>query len=182
MSVKDYWFLWGCLEFIFGNISGKQVTCIMIVGDKREEFPFHASHDVPFRLRWLHGAIKGHGRRYSYQGFAVIPYSRSSSSSLSSIPCRQGRWGTTDDFTTSFLYCSLFSTALWDVPNSRPVHSLMLSSHLFLCLPCLLPPFTVPRKMVSARPDERETRPYHCRLRLFMIVRTANMVFVGDGK
>ena len=26
---------------------------------------------------------------------------------------------------------------------SRPVHSLMLSSHLFLCLPCLLPPFKI---------------------------------------
>ena len=34
--------------------------------------------------------------------------------------------------------------------NSRPVHSLMLSSHLFFCLPCLLPPFTVPCKMVLA--------------------------------
>ena len=43
---------------------------------------------------------------------------------------------------------SLFSTALWDSLNSRPVHSLMLSSHLFLCLPCLLPPFTVPCKIV----------------------------------
>ena len=52
--------------------------------------------------------------------------------------------GTTDDFATSFLHFPLFSTALWDLPNSRPVHSLMLSSHLFLCLPCLLPPFTVP--------------------------------------
>ena len=52
---------------------------------------------------------------------------------------------------------SLFSTALWDLVNSRPVHSLMLSSHLFLCLPCLLLPFTVPCKMVLARPDERET-------------------------
>ena len=31
------------------------------------------------------------------------------------------------------------STALWDLVNSRPVHFLMLSSHLFLCLPCLLP-------------------------------------------
>ena len=31
----------------------------------------------------------------------------------------------------------LFSTVLLDLPNSRPVHSLMLSSHLFLCLPCL---------------------------------------------
>ena len=46
---------------------------------------------------------------------------------------REGRWGTTDDFATSFLHFFLFSTALWDLPNSRPVHSLMLSSHLFLC-------------------------------------------------
>ena len=42
-------------------------------------------------------------------------------------------------FTTSFLSFSLFSTALWDLPNSRPVHFLMLSSHLVLCLPCPLP-------------------------------------------
>ena len=53
-----------------------------------------------------------------------------------------GRWGTTDDFTTSFLHFSLFSTALWDLANSRPVHSLMLPSHLLFCLPRLLPPFT----------------------------------------
>ena len=46
-----------------------------------------------------------------------------------------GRWGTTDDFTTSFLHFSLFPTALWDLASSRPVHSLMLSSHLFFCLP-----------------------------------------------
>ena len=73
---------------------------------------------------------------------------------------REGRWGTTDDFTASFLHLSLFSTVLWGSANSRPVHSLMFSSHLFLCLPCLLPPFTVPFKMVLARPDERETCPY----------------------
>ena len=66
---------------------------------------------------------------------------------------REGRWGTTDDFATSFLHFSLYSTALRDLPNSRPVHSLMLSSHLFLCPSCLLPPFTVPCKMVLARPD-----------------------------
>ena len=81
---------------------------------------------------------------------------------------REGRWSTTDDFATSFLHFPLFSTALWDLTNSRPVHSLMLSSHLFLCLPCLLPPFTVPCKVVLARPDERETCPYHCSLRLFI--------------
>ena len=68
---------------------------------------------------------------------------------------REGRWGTTDDFATSFLHFSLFSNALRDLANSRPVHSLMLSPHLFFCLPCLLPPLIVPCKVVLARPDER---------------------------
>ena len=104
-----------------------------------------------------------------------------------SLNC-EGRLGTTDDFATSFLHFPLFSTALWDLPNSRPVHSLMLSSHLFLCLLCLLPLFTVPCKMVLARPDERETWPYHCSLRLFTSLLdlgtdflVGNMVFVWDG-
>ena len=65
---------------------------------------------------------------------------------------RGGRWGTTDDFTPGFLHFSPFSTGLLDLPNSKPVHSLMLSSHLFLCLPCLLFPFTVPCKMVLTGP------------------------------
>ena len=64
---------------------------------------------------------------------------------------RGGRWGTTDNFATSFLHFSLFSTALWDLANFRPVHSLILSSHLYLCLLCLLPPFTLPCKMVLGR-------------------------------
>ena len=79
-------------------------------------------------------------------------------------------WGATDDFTSSFLHFSLFSTALWDLANSRPAHSLM-SSHLFLCLPCLLPPFTVPCKMVLARPDEQDTCPYLFSLHLFTMIR-----------
>ena len=83
----------------------------------------------------------------------------------------EGRWGTTDDFATSFLNFSLFSTSLWDLANSRPFHSLMLSSHLFLCLPGLLPPLTVPYKIILARPDERETWSYYCSLRLFTMVR-----------
>ena len=69
---------------------------------------------------------------------------------------REGRWDTTDDFTTSFLHFPLFSTALWDLANSRPVHSPILSSHLFACLSCLLPLFSVPCKMVLAEPDKRE--------------------------
>ena len=50
----------------------------------------------------------------------------------------EGRWDTTDDFATSFLNISLFSTALWDLANSRPVHSLMLTSHFFLVPVCLV--------------------------------------------
>ena len=76
---------------------------------------------------------------------------------------REGCWGKTDNFTASFLHFSLFSTALWDLANSRPVHSLKLSSHLFLSLPGLLPPFILPCKVVLARPGERLTCPYHCR-------------------
>ena len=67
----------------------------------------------------------------------------------------EGRRGNTDDFTTSFLHFSLFSPALWDLANSSSVHSLMLSSHLFFCLPCLLPPFTVPCNMVLAIPGQK---------------------------
>ena len=84
---------------------------------------------------------------------------------------REGRWGTTDDFTASFLHFSLFSSALWDLANSRPVHSLILSSHFFFCLLCNRLPFTMPCKMVLARPDERETCLYICSLRLFTMVR-----------
>ena len=45
---------------------------------------------------------------------------------------REGRWGTTDNFAASFLHPSLFSTALCDLANSRPVHSLLFSSSVCL--------------------------------------------------
>ena len=86
---------------------------------------------------------------------------------------RKSPWGKTDDFTTSCLRFRVFSGVLWDLAKSTPVHSLMLSSNLFFCLPCLLPSFTVPRKTVLARPDEKETRPNHCSLRLFTMVRSS---------
>ena len=81
---------------------------------------------------------------------------------------RMGCWGTTDDFTTSFLHFSLFLTTLWDLANSTPVHSLTLSSHLFFCL---LLHFTVPCNMVLSRPNEQEICPYHCSLCLCTMVR-----------
>ena len=39
---------------------------------------------------------------------------------------REGRWGTTDDFATILLHFPMFTTALWDLPNSRLIHSLTL--------------------------------------------------------
>ena len=51
-----------------------------------------------------------------------------------------GRWGTTVNFITSFLHSSRFSAFRSMTFHSRPVHSLMLSSHRFLCLPLRLPP------------------------------------------
>ena len=54
------------------------------------------------------------------------------------------RLGTTVDLTTSFLHSSQFSAFRTSIFHSRPVHSLMLSSHRFLCLfISLLEPFPV---------------------------------------
>ena len=51
-----------------------------------------------------------------------------------------------------------------------PVHSLMLSSHLFFCLPLLLAPFTVPCRIVFAMPEDLEMWPYHLCSRFFTMV------------
>ena len=51
---------------------------------------------------------------------------------------RGGRWCTTDDFATSFLHLSLFSTALCSLGNLRPVHSeerLVIVLHPMLTVP-----------------------------------------------
>ena len=64
------------------------------------------------------------------------------------------RWGTTVDFTTNFLHSSRFLAFCNMMFHSRPVHSLMLSSHHFLCLPLCLPPCTVPCRIVLASQDD----------------------------
>ena len=46
----------------------------------------------------------------------------------------EGRWGTTDEFATIPFHLDLFSAALVELAKSIPVHSLILSSHLFFCL------------------------------------------------
>ena len=84
------------------------------------------------------------------------------------------RWGTAVDFTTSFLHSSRFSAFRSVMFHGRPVHSLMLSSHRFLCLPLRLPPWTVPCRIVLVSPDDRVTCPYHFSLRLFTVVKRSS--------
>ena len=84
------------------------------------------------------------------------------------------RWGTTVDFTTSFLHFSRFSAFCGMIFHSRPVHSLTLSFHRFLCLLLRLLPWTVPCRKVLASPDDRMTCPYHFSLRLFTEVRRSS--------
>ena len=64
-----------------------------------------------------------------------------SSSHLSSIPFnREGRWGTTDGFPTSFLHFSLFSTALWDLAELQacPLPDAVFPSYLYVKVPSYL--------------------------------------------
>ena len=62
----------------------------------------------------------------------------------------EGHRGTTDEFATIPFHLDLFSAALVKLAKSIPVHSLILSSHLFFCLPLFLFPFTVPCRTVFA--------------------------------
>ena len=62
----------------------------------------------------------------------------------------ESRRGTTDEFATIPFHLVLFSAALVELAKSIPVHSLVLSSHLFFCLPLFLFPFTVPCRIVFA--------------------------------
>ena len=84
-----------------------------------------------------------------------------------------GRRGTTDDVATIPFHPSLSPGALRKSPNPIPVHSLMLSSHLFFCLPLLLAPFTVPCRIVFATPEDLEMWPYHLSFRFFTMVRSS---------
>ena len=90
-----------------------------------------------------------------------------------------GRWGTSADFTTNFLHSSRFSAFCSMMFYSRPVHSLMLFSHRFLCLfVSLLVLFPVE---VLASPDDCVTCPYHFSLRLFTDVPTTRTAYARDN-
>ena len=83
------------------------------------------------------------------------------------------RWGTKDDRAT-VLHSSLFSAFRRASPNFDPVHSVTLSSHLFFCLPLLLPPCTAPCRIIFASPVDLVLCPYHLSLRFFTVVRRSS--------
>ena len=86
----------------------------------------------------------------------------------------EGRRGTTDEFATIPFYFVLFSCALVELAKSFPVHSLILSSHLFFYLPLFLFPFTVPCRIVFAKPEDLETWPNHLSFRFLTRVRSSS--------
>ena len=86
----------------------------------------------------------------------------------------EGRRGTTDEFATIPFHLDLFSAALVELAKSIPVHSLILSSHLFFCLPFLHFPFTVPCRIVFAKPEDLETWPNHLSFRFLTRVRSSS--------
>ena len=91
-----------------------------------------------------------------------------------------GRRGTTDDVATIPFHPSLSSAAFRESPNPIPVHSLMLSSHLF-CLPLLLAPFTVPCRIIFAMLVGLEMWPYHLSFRFFTVVRRSSCTPISQG-
>ena len=85
-----------------------------------------------------------------------------------------GRRGTTADVATIPFHPSRSSAAPRESPNSIPVHSLILSSHLFFCRPLLLAPFTVLCRIVFAMPEDLEMWPHHLSFRFFTMVRRSS--------
>ena len=92
-----------------------------------------------------------------------------------------GHRGTTDDIATISFHPSLSSAALRESPNPIPVHSLMLSSHLFFYLPLLLAPFTVPCRIVFAKPEDLEMWPYHLSFHFCTMVRRSSCTQLHSG-
>ena len=88
----------------------------------------------------------------------------------------EGRRGTTDEFATIPFHLVLFSAVLVELAKKKiiPVHSLILSSHLFFCLSLFLFPFTVPCRIVFARPEDLETWPNHLIFRFLTRVRSSS--------
>ena len=76
--------------------------------------------------------------------------------------------GITDDFAKIPFHLVLFSAALVELAKAIPVHSLILSFHLFFVLPLLLFPFIVLCRIVFAKPKDLQTCQNHLHSCLFL--------------
>ena len=85
----------------------------------------------------------------------------------------EGRRGSTDEFATIPVHLVLFSAALVELKKSIPIHSLIVSSHLFFCLPPLLFPFTESCRIAFAKPEDLETWQNHLSFRFLIRARSS---------
>ena len=131
------------------------------------------THCVPKMFLWIGEQYILKNKRSAQA--TVMPWSSKSYTHLISSQSLNlvGRRGTTDDVATIPFHSFLSSDALRESPNPIPVHSLMLSSHLFFCLPLLLVPFPFPCRIFFAMPEDLEMWPYH----LYYKYCTANKQF-----
>ena len=76
----------------------------------------------PVTTRLIAPRWDGHnGNSHQAETYVRRPRTKRTPSSPHLSLNHDGRWGITDDFTTSFLHFTLFSAALWDLAYSRPV-------------------------------------------------------------
>ena len=86
----------------------------------------------------------------------------------------KGRRSTTYEFATIPFHLDPISAAPVELAKSILVHSLILSSHLFFCLPPFLFPLTVPCRIVFPKPEDLETWPNHVSFRVLTKVSSSS--------
>ena len=109
--------------------------------------------------------------RYKMIGYKIDVLRQTAFYSILFYPITlDGRRGTTghSSFATVPFHLDLFSAALVELAKSISVHSLILSSHLFSF------PFTVPCRIVFAKPEDLETWPNHLNFRFLTRVRSSS--------
>ena len=127
---------------------------------------------------WLDQSVKVKSETDIRQSFTSKKFLLAANFNLLPVTCylshsHGDRWGATDIATLS-LHLILFSASLRALQNFNPVHSEILFSQRFFCLPLLLPPCTVPCRIVLESPDDLDTCPNHFNLRFFTVVKISS--------
>ena len=169
-----------------GDSSGSSHTCNLNIGSPVATLPGTWHHSVSAETGWPGVRILCLGAVDSLFNFCnfdlsvaaytadpSLRYASMLSVYLSICPTILWTVGAPYDVKTNLRHSSFSSAFLTVSLSSKPVHSQMLSSHRFLCLPLLLPPCTVPWRNVLARPEDLVMCPYHCSLRCFTMVKSS---------